>query len=119
MGAVALRQPFELGGDAQDGLAWLERGRQTPAELRSASQNLFDGAWTGEQRHLARKAVKGNRVQAERGADAAYRLPRSETDVNAQPKCAERWQAGWGWAGGAQALGTVACQECADRRLVE
>ena len=39
--------------------------------------------------------------------------------MNAQPKCAERWQAGWGWAGGAQALGTVACQECADGRLVE
>ena len=119
MGACALWKTFELGGDAQDGLAWLERGCQTPTELRRARQDLLDGSGTREERHLACQAVEGNRVQAERGAGAAYRLPRSETDVNAQPKCAERWQAAWGWAGGTQALGTVACQECADRRLVE
>ncbi len=38
MGACALWQTLELGGDAQDGLAWLECGRQTPTELGSASQ---------------------------------------------------------------------------------
>ena len=42
MRAGALRQTFELGGDAQDGLAWLERGRQPAAELRGAHQDLLD-----------------------------------------------------------------------------
>jgi len=49
MGARTLWKTLELRGDAQDGLAWLERRRQTATELGCASQNLLDGArarWT-------------------------------------------------------------------------
>jgi hypothetical protein len=46
MGACALWKTLELCGDAQDGLAWLERGRQPAAEFGSGRQDLLDGSGT-------------------------------------------------------------------------
>src|SRR6516164_8184763 len=105
MRAVALRQPLELGGDAQDGLAWFEGGCQPAAELGSARQDLLAGSGTRQQRHLTRQAVERDWIQAERGADAAHRLACTQADVDAEPKCAERRQTRWECADGTQALG--------------
>src|SRR5438046_2244479 len=92
MRASALRQSLELAGEAQDGLAWFERGGETATERGSARHDLLDGTWAGQQRHLARQAVERNGIQAERRAHSAHCLPCAQADMDPKAQRAERRQ---------------------------
>jgi hypothetical protein len=84
---VLTRAP-ELGG----GLAATVEPGQTILRIAAQLEGLPQRDGAHPSAYAVSQAVERDWIQAERCANAAHRLARTQADVDAEPKCAQRWQ---------------------------
>jgi hypothetical protein len=85
VGAVSMRQAFQLAGHADERVVWLNaRAGVRNAELGRVRHDVVDRAWAGQQRHLPSDRIDTRRLHAERGTDRADGLTGTHADMDAQ-----------------------------------